>query len=187
VKNPGRWLRAALVAVLALLAHRAFRDEHGYIPLISDLNLAVHETGHYVFAPFGELMQYMGGSIFQTLVPLVFAGYFLFGKPEHRDRFAAAVCGWWTAINVLGVSIYAADARAGQLMLLSGATGEDDPAGHDFYMIFAHLGVLNSDTIYAGRMRAIAGILCFASLLAAGWFAVKPKPEANDEPGEVTA
>jgi hypothetical protein len=187
VKNPGRWLRAALVALLALLAHRAFRDEHGYVPLVSDLNLAVHETGHYVFAPFGELMMYMGGSLFQTLVPLVFLGYFLFGKPEHRDRFASSVCGWWAAINILGVSIYAADARAGQLMLLSGATGEDDPAGHDFYMIFAHLGVLNRDTIYAGRMRALAGTLCFASIVAALWFALQPKPAVGAESAEATA
>jgi hypothetical protein len=165
----GRWLRLALTVVLLLLGLRAFRDELGYLPLVGDINLAIHETGHYLFMPFGELMTYAGGSIFQVLVPLVFAGYFLFGKEEHRDRHATAVCLWWSSINVLAVSIYAADARAGDLVLLSGATGQDDPGGHDFYMIFAHLGVLNNDIVYARRLRSLAWLL-FAVSVVAGFF-----------------
>ena len=166
--NGARWGKAAFTLVLLLAGRSAFRDDQGYIPLLGDINVAIHETGHYVFMPFGELMMYMGGSIFQVLVPLAFASYFAFGKPEHRDRYAVAVCVWWAAINVLSVSIYAADARAGRLTLLSGATGEDDPAGHDFYMIFAHLGVLNSDMIHAARMRALAGTM-FVGSIAAGF------------------
>ena len=182
----GRWLRVALTAVLLLLGLRAFRDELGYIPLVGDINLAIHETGHYLFMPFGELMTFAGGSVVQVLLPVVFVGYFLFGKEEHRDRHAAAVCLWWTSINVLSVSIYAADARAGDLVLLSGATGQDDPGGHDFYMIFAHLGVLNSDTVYAGRLRSLARLLFAVSIGAAvlsAWRSWRPvTPDSSSSP-----
>ena len=189
MKDGARWAKVAFTLALLLVGRSAFRNDEGYVPLLGDINVAIHETGHYVFMPFGELMMYMGGSIFQVLVPLAFAGYFIGGKPAHRDRFAAAVCVWWAAINVLAVSVYAADARAGQLTLLSGATGEDDPAGHDFYMIFAHLGVLNSDTIYAGRLRALAGAMFAGSVLFAFLFAILPsrKAEVKAEAAEAAA
>ena len=181
MKNGARWAKVALALALLLVGRSAFRSDEGYIPLLGDINVAIHETGHYVFMPFGELMMYLGGSIFQVLVPLAFAGYFIVGKPAHRDRFAAAVCVWWAALHVLTVSLYAADARAGQLTLLSGATGEDDPAGHDFYKIFAHLGVLNSDTIYAGRLRALAGAMFAGSVLFAFLFAMLPSRKSEPQ------
>ena len=37
-----RYGRLALAAVLALLAWSAFRNEYGYIPLLSDIDLAIH-------------------------------------------------------------------------------------------------------------------------------------------------
>src|SRR5712675_3659264 len=50
--------RLALAAVLALLAWSAFRNEYGYIPLLSDIDLAIHEFGHMLFMPFG--IQFLG-------------------------------------------------------------------------------------------------------------------------------
>lgn len=141
------------------------------VPLLSGINLAIHETGHYVFMPFGEMMMFLGGSLFQVLVPLVFVWYFLFGKLEHRDTHASMVCLWWASVNVLSVSIYVADARARQLMLISGATGEDDPDGHDFFNLFLMWRVLNRDTIYAGRLRALAWLM-FAVSIGVGLWAV---------------
>jgi len=170
-----RWARIALTVVLIPIGVSAFNDEYGQVPLISGINLAIHEFGHMLFMPFGmqifgETGVILGGSLTQVALPMVFAGYFLFGKKEHRDLHAATICGWWTSISLLGVAVYAADARARQLMLITGATGEDDPESHDFYNLFSMWGVLNRDTVYAGRLRALAALLFFVSVMV-GLFA----------------
>jgi hypothetical protein len=171
-----RWARVALTVILIPLTLKAFGDEYGQVPLISGINLAIHEFGHMLFMPFGielfgETAVILGGSLTQVAIPLLFAGYFLWGKREHRDLHAATVCLWWTGISLLNVAIYAGDARAGQLVLITGATGEDDPGTHDFYNLFARWGVLNRDVIYAGRIRAIAALLCFGSIIVGIWAA----------------
>lgn len=165
-----RWGRMLLTIVLIPVGMSAFNDEYGVVPLLSGINLAIHEFGHMLFMPFGipilgETMVILGGSLTQVALPLVFVWYFLYGKKEHRDLHAAMICLWWASINVLSVAIYAADARARQLMLITGATGEDDPESHDFYNLFAQWGVLNRDTIYAGRLRFLAGLMFFASIV----------------------
>ncbi|HEV7388927.1 MAG TPA: hypothetical protein VGN73_09960, partial [Gemmatimonadaceae bacterium] len=127
-----RYARFAFAALLAWLAWTAFRDEDGVVPLLSDINLAIHEFGHMLFMPFGipilgSTMVILGGSLTQVMFPLIFVAYFL-KKGEagrRRDVFAAMACLWWSAINLLDVAIYCADSRAGQLMLLDGLTGQE--------------------------------------------------------------
>lgn len=156
--------RAGLSLVLALVARAAFRDEYGYLPLLGDLDLAIHEFGHILFHPFGETMTVLGGSLTQVAFPLVFVGYFALSR-AHRDLYAATIGLWWTSINILSVAIYAADARAGVLPLLSGGTGQDGDA-HDWNFLLAKWGYLGMDTIIADRMRRVAVVLCVASVLA---------------------
>jgi hypothetical protein len=167
----GRWARAALTLALVPLGLKAFGSDEGWIPILSDINLAIHEFGHLLFTPFGETGVIMGGSLTQIAFPLLFLGYFLWGKREHRDRHAATVCLWWAAINLLSVAVYMGDARAGKLMLITGTTGEDDPGTHDFYMLFAKWGVLNNDTVYAGRLELLAALVFGASILGGLWAA----------------
>ena len=166
-----RGARIGFSLLLIPVSLSAFGSDYGQIPLLSGINVAIHEFGHYLFMPFGEMMTILGGSLFQVIFPLAFVWYFLYGKEEHRDRHAAMVCSWWSGINLLQVSIYAADARAGQLMLLSGATGEDDPEGHDWRNLFSMWGVLNRDTVYAGRMRGFAALVCLVSIAYGLWLA----------------
>src|SRR4051812_12958604 len=137
------------------MARSAFRDQYGAIPIINDVDTAIHEFGHYLFMPFGETMTILGGSLFQVLFPLIFMGYFLV-IPARRDVHAAMVCLWWVSINVLGVATYMADARAGQLMLINGMTGQESDA-HDWNNLFRMWGMLYRDTIIAARFRALAG------------------------------
>lgn len=163
-------------------------DDPVGIPLIGDIDLAIHEFGHMLFMPFGiqlfgETGVIMGGSLTQIALPLVFAGYFVFSK-KHRDLHAATVCFWWAAVNVADVAIYAHDARARQLMLISGTTGQESD-GHDFYNLFSMWGVLDRDVIYAARMRAFAGFMMFVATIGGVFAAVAPllknKSESESE------
>ena len=86
--------RLALAVVLAWLAWGAFRDELGYIPLLSDIDLTIHEFGHMLFMPFGipilgSTMVILGGSLTQVAFPLLFVGYFLRKREHGRVRLAA--------------------------------------------------------------------------------------------------
>jgi hypothetical protein len=178
-----RYARLALAALLAWLAWIAFHDELGYIALLSDIDLAVHEFGHMLFMPFGiqflgNTMMILGGSLTQVVFPLLFVGYFLRKREDGRrlDVFAAMVCLWWSAINLLDVSIYCADSRAGQLMLLDGLTGKESD-GHDWNNLLTRWGLLEHDTVIARYMRAIAWLVCVASIVVAVWSALQAPRE----------
>jgi predicted membrane-bound mannosyltransferase len=160
-----------------LLAWNAFRGEYGTVPLLSDVDLAIHEFGHMLFMPFGiqflgSTMMILGGSLTQVVFPLLFFGYFMRKRDDgrRRDVFAAMVCLWWSAINLLDVSIYCADSRAGELTLLDGLTGKESD-GHDWNNLLTRWGLLEHDTAIARYMRAIAALVCVASIVIAVWSA----------------
>jgi hypothetical protein len=173
------YARLALALVLAWLAWVAFRDELGYVPLLSDIDLAIHEFGHMLFMPFGiqflgSTMMILGGSLTQVAFPLVFFGYFMRKQTDgrRRDLFAAMVCLWWSGINLLSVAIYCADSRAGQLMLIDGSTGQESD-GHDWNNLLTRWGLLAHDTAIARWMRAIAFVVCVGSIIVAMWSALQ--------------
>ena len=182
-----RYARLALAVVLAMLTWSAFRNEYGYIPLLSDIDLAIHEFGHMLFMPFGiqflgNTMMILSGSLTQVAFPLVFVGYFMRRQPDgrRRDLFAAMVCLWWSGINLLSVAIYCADSRAGQLMLIDGSTGQESD-GHDWNNLLTRWGLLEHDTVIARYMRAIAWLVCAASIVVAVWSALqRPHEQAID-------
>jgi hypothetical protein len=178
--------------LLAWLAWSAFRDELGGVPLVSDIDLAIHEFGHMLFMPFGipilgHTMVILGGSLTQVVFPLIFVGYFLQKNDDgrRRDVFAAMVCLWWFGINLLDVAIYCADSRAGQLMLLNGLTGQESD-GHDWYNLLSGWGLLEHDTAIARWMRAISGLTCAVSIVAAFWTQLPVRLAARQQDGAAT-
>jgi hypothetical protein len=139
-----RW-KLALTAGLALygmylLAHVG---EYGFM---DSVDLPIHETGHLVFNPFGEFIQFLGGTLFQLIVPSVFVIYFW----RRKDRYAASVVLWWVAQNFWNIAVYVQDARAEELPLVGG--GE-----HDWAYLLGRLGWLRHD-IEIGRGVRVVGI-----------------------------
>lgn len=112
---------------------------------LDNINLPVHETGHLVFAVLGETMAVLGGTLFQVIVPLVFAAAF------HRrgDRLGAATGLWWAGQNFMYIARYAGDARAQELPLVGG--GE-----HDWTWLLERWGMLERDVQLAGAFRLVA-------------------------------
>lgn len=152
-----RVARTVTVSLLALYGVAILRDP-GFA-LIDNVNLPIHETGHLVFAPFGELVTALGGTLFQLIVPSLFVGYFL----RRRDQFAASAALWWVAENLWNIAVYVADAQAQALPLVGG--GE-----HDWAFILAELDVLQQDARIAAMVR-FAGTMLFVLAVAWGYFA----------------
>lgn len=177
-----RFGRLALTLLLVPVSWHAFHDQYGYVPLLSGIDLAIHEFGHMLFMPFGieflgSTMMILGGSLIQVVVPLIFMLYFL-GIPKGvRDVHAAMICLWWSSINVLSVAIYCADSRAGVLMLVNGQTGQESD-GHDWNNLLTTWHLLSKDTVIADRMRRVAVMVCVISIIAgavAAWRPARPR------------
>jgi hypothetical protein len=158
----GLWGRVALVA-LAAFHSRLWIGDPAAGPddgtwFLHGISLGMHETGHLVFAPFGETMTILGGSLFQVLLPIAFVCEFA----RRRVPYAAAICAWWVAQNLCDVAIYIADARAEALPLVGG--GE-----HDWAMLLMHWNRLDAD-VTIGRtvshVGAVIGILALGAALA---------------------
>jgi len=184
------YLRLAFAALLAWLTWLAFHNEYGYVPIVSDVSLAIHEFGHMLFMPFGipilgRTMVILGGSLTEVAFPLLFVGYFLRKREDgrRRDVFAAMVCLWWSAIGLLATAIYCADSRAGKLMLLDGLTGQESD-GHDWYNLLDRWGMLEHDTQIARWMRMVAFLMCVGSIAVAVWSAVQVPREQKAQTAE---
>ncbi len=128
-----------------------------------NVDLIFHEAGHVLFMPFGRFMMFLGGSLFQVLLPLIFVVAFLW---VNKDAFAASVCLWWTGQSLMDIAPYIADARALRLPLLGGGTGADSPGRHDWEYLLRQLGMLEQDTNIAATVDFIgSGVL----LIALAW------------------
>lgn len=112
-----------------------------YASFLHLINLPFHEAGHILFAPFGEFMTVLGGSLNQVLVPLVCTIAFL---TSSFNPFAAAVTTWWAGENLMDVAPYINDARSLDLALIGGHTGAE-VTGHDWERILQMTNALYLD------------------------------------------
>jgi hypothetical protein len=122
---------------------------------IDNVNLVFHESGHVIFLPLGDPLSIAGGSLLQVMVPLIFVFYFLLKK----NYFAVSLMGYWAAINLINVSVYAGDALNMKLPLLGG-----DLDSHDWNQLLYYFGQLrNTESISSAIF--ITGIVVAASSL----------------------
>jgi hypothetical protein len=168
------WLvRAPLLALFAYMLVRYLRDPL-YDTLFDGLNLGIHEMGHYLFLPFGEVMTVLGGSLLQCLAPLI-AAYLFY---RQRDFFAISVAFCWLSTNLFGVATYAADARSQVLDLVS--PGSDEPT-HDWHWLLGHWGMLGDDRAI-GRLLRLAAILSMLLGLGTGtWLLLQMRHTPSTE------
>ncbi|MEO8563274.1 MAG: hypothetical protein ABI601_14415 [bacterium] len=164
--------RRALTVVLALYGTYLLRHA-GEGSLLDSVDLAIHETGHIVFGPFGELIGFAGGTLMQLLMPLVFVVYFV----RRKDQHAASVALWWVGQSCANVSVYAADARAESLPLVGG--GE-----HDWAYLLASFGWLEHDQCIGRTFLALAAL---AMLGATVWGLVSASAAPVSELSELDA
>ena len=139
---------------------------------LDNVDLPIHETGHLLFRPLGEFMMVAGGSLFQVIFPVVFAGYFVW----QRSYYSAAIVMLWVGQSILNVWVYASDAVVMQLVLTSGFTGTEG-SFHDWNYLLTATGLINSTKTVAGIIR-FAGTL---TIIIAGSAAVYFSFERPDQ------
>ena len=167
-------VRAGVLAVMVvwgvrLIAAKVMTAEIGssFLHLV---DLPIHEFGHLLFRPFGEWMMYLGGSLFQCLLPALIGVAFIW---RMRNPFGAAFCLWWTAENILDVAPYIYDAKLMALPL----TGEwnDDVAEmhvlrHDWHNILLPFNAIGSAWALGNLAHFIgAAVMVLSWVWAATW------------------
>ena len=153
--SPERW-RVVLTVVLAVYGWLCLRSPGSYRWLDS-LDLAIHETGHLVFAPFGETIAMLGGTLLQLLLPAAF----VVALWRSGDRHGATVPLWWLGQNCWNISVYIKDARTQALPLVGG--GE-----HDWAFLLGQWDWLDRDLSIGGAVY-FAGVLLYGASVILGW------------------
>jgi hypothetical protein len=167
-----RW-RTALTLVLAIYGYFCLRSPGDYRWLDS-LDLAIHETGHLVFAFDGETLMVMGGTLFQLMAPAAF----VLALWRAGDRHGATVPLWWMGQNCWNISVYIRDARAQELPLVG--SGE-----HDWAKLLGDWGWLSRDGALADTVHLV-GVALYLVAIVGGWYLLRPEPQqklAADEHG----
>lgn len=144
----GDWTRLvfALAAAVYFLYYAQTPADWHFIDVV---NLLVHEAGHYIFLPFGNFLHVLGGSLFQSIFPLIYVTYFYL----RHQYYSASLLVFWVGQNLINVSVYASDAVAMQLPLLGG-----DGTTHDWNYILSALHLLQY-TPQIGYAIYSAGVL----------------------------
>jgi hypothetical protein len=157
------YYRAPLLLVLAWFL-RGYLGDPQYSCIFDPLTLGFHEAGHAAFSLTGNrMLTVAGGTIFQILIPAV-AGWYLLVK--QRDPFGATVCLFWLGTSLVNAGVYAADARAQALPLVS-PFGAVDVDSHDWTVMLMRVGMLSRDHAI-GAVLSNTGKLTMTLALALG-------------------
>ena len=160
-----RWIgRAGKLVVIGLMSFFFFymvikRSSWCFLDYV---NLPFHESGHILFGPFGETIQFLGGTVGQLMWPLILIIYFMIRK----ERLSASFCLFWFGENFLNISKYVADARSMGLPLVGGGI-------HDWNFLLGKWDLLQYDHAIANAIFIIGVVLMTGSI---GWaFFVNPE------------
>lgn len=123
---------------------------------LDGVNLLVHEAGHLLFAPFGETLGVLGGTLLQLAVPLAFVASFW----RRGERFEAAACGLWAAESLMYTAEYMADANERALPLIGGHI-------HDWAWLLERAGALEAAEEIGLALRVLASVAVVGTVWAA--------------------
>lgn len=163
-------VRPLALAVLTLgLAFASWRGD-AWVPLISHVDLGVHELGHLLAFWMPPVGAALAGSGLQLLTPASLAAYF---GLLRRDVASAVVLVAWLGVSVRSIAAYMADSNVRALPLLGGQDG------HDWAFIFGQWGLLDHAESIAGVFSAMGWMVFVAALYLAAVEYVKPRAAAR--------
>jgi hypothetical protein len=155
-KPVSRYAGIGWVFSYALFLIYAAADHSGFL-FLDNVNLIIHEGGHFFFSWFGYTIMILGGTLAELLVPLLCAAYFF----VQRETSGFAFCSFWFFENCPYIGTYMADARTLALPLV----GSGD---HDWEILFGQWGLLAQDQRIGVTVRAIGWLGMIGTV---GWLA----------------
>lgn len=132
--------------------------------------LVFHEAGHVLFAFLGEWMRVAGGTLGQLAMPAVLGVALL---TRNRDPFGASVALWLLGVSLLDVAPYAYDALHPQLVLLSGATGEE--GGHDWIYLLESLHLRPRAQSIGRALHGLGALVVLIAMAWGGWLLLRQR------------
>jgi hypothetical protein len=131
-----------------------------FLWVLDTINLFIHEAGHFFFKIFGQWIYFLGGSLFQCLVPLALVIVTLRQNPSNT-----IYAGFWLGENLINVSVYIKDAPFQRLHLIASGLI------HDWHWLLSN----NLDLAEPlGDTVCIFGIfLCAASIIMGFVYAIR--------------
>lgn len=120
---------------------------------IDTIDLFIHESGHLVFRLFGQVLYFMGGSLFQIILPIVTA--VVFGRNNLRSLMFTL---YWIGQSMVNVSIYIGDAPYQQLHLLS------RHALHDWHWLMVELNLMDNIETIASVVNVLGILTCIVGI-----------------------
>jgi hypothetical protein len=168
-RSGAAYARLALTIALALYSIPLSRHPEAG-SLLDSVDLAIHETGHLVFGPFGKVIGFAGGTLFQLIVPSVFVWYFA----RRKDLYSATIPLWWIAQNCWNISVYIRDARTQELPLVGG--GE-----HDWAFLLGRFGLLPHDQGIGRSVHALGMLVCLLALTSGVMLSLRSSTAADGD------
>ena len=147
-----RWIPSIVILPLALY----WVINRGEFGLLDNINLVIHEAGHFFFSWFGKFIYTLGGTLMQIILPSIIASYFYRNNYRTGVQFSLL----WLGHNFINISVYAADAQARKLPLLGG-----NKVYHDWHYLLGEVGILEYDYIVGYFFVGIAVIIFLVAVL----------------------
>jgi hypothetical protein len=148
-----RWIVSAIVIVTFAIGSAT---THALVPLLSIIDLGIHEFGHLLFSWAPEPVVLAAGSLLQVAVPLGLAVYFAVVRGE---MWAAAPLLAWAGTSLRNVAVYIADAPYQRLELWGG-----ENVVHDWAQLLAGRAIQHAD-IYAWFANAVGWLFIATALV----------------------
>lgn len=127
-----RWIPSIIIFPIAVY----WVINRGNYGLLDNIDLVIHEAGHFFFSFFGKFIYTLGGTLMQIILPSIIALFFFRNNYRTGVQFSLL----WLGQNFINISVYAADAQARKLPLLGG-----NKVYHDWHYMLAEIGVLQYD------------------------------------------
>lgn len=147
-----RWIPSIIILPLAVY----WVINRGEFGLLDNINLVIHEAGHFFFSLFGKFIYTLGGTLMQIILPSIIVSYFFRNNYRTGVQFGLL----WLGHNFINISVYAADAQARKLPLLGG-----NKVYHDWHYLLGEVGILEYDYIVGYFFVGIAILIFLVAVL----------------------
>lgn len=162
-----RWVVLGVLVVVLMIA--SARGD-GWVPLVSHVDLGIHEFGHMIAMWAPRPFVALAGSLLQVTAPLALAAYFWFACKELSSAVLLVA---WSGASLRNVSVYMADANVRLLPLLGGQEG------HDWAYLFGVWDVLPQAEKIAGFVSVLGWLTFVCALALVVWGFARPRLQAR--------